>query len=99
MTSFAFDPNFGDDTIVQLKTLDGTLEQALGDLQTAISNFLGANQGASIDNYAPAQAKFNQGHIDHQAYLQNGYSRLQAITDNYHYHDAKGAAGFQGAHT
>jgi WXG100 family type VII secretion target len=82
------------DAIAQMQSLTSKLQGSLAALKSKADQYNAANGGNAIENYADAQARWNQGMGKMQDAMTNKIGALGGIADNYVSADTQGASLF-----
>jgi uncharacterized protein YukE len=94
MATYNFSPDGALDAGSELLFVTQKLEEALGDLQTKVAQFLAANQGDTIANYSDAQTMWDRGQAEMNSAMGAGIQALDQIAHDYVLADNRGAMVF-----
>jgi WXG100 family type VII secretion target len=96
MATYALNPNGLLDSGAELDGVTRSIERCLDDLNQAVDRYISENAGDTADSFRAAQGTWEQGMREMNAALVVGKQKLDAIVENYHLADVKGAGLFQG---
>jgi ESAT-6 family protein len=96
MANYGLNPNGLLDSGQELRGVTNSIEQALGNLNQLVQQYLLSNEGQTKQEYQRAQDTWNRGLAEMQSSLTQGAAAIDNIRDTYHVADVKGASLFQG---
>ncbi|MGH3663663.1 MAG: WXG100 family type VII secretion target [Micromonosporaceae bacterium] len=97
MATYALNPNGLLDSGAELAGVTRSIDQALDNLNVYVTRYINENAGETATSFTAAQAKWEEGMNEMNLALATGKQKLDAIVENYHLGDVKGAALFQGS--
>jgi WXG100 family type VII secretion target len=96
MATYALNPNGLLDSGAELEGVTRSIARALEELNQQVNKYAQENAGQTADSFGVAQMKWEEGMREMNAALATGKQKLDAIVENYHLGDVRGAALFEG---
>jgi len=94
LVSYSIDLSNLEQAADQLDAATRQVDQAMSDLNVAVNNYMAANQGQAIDNYAAVQKQWDAGVTQVKDGNLKATTTLRSIGENYEAGDREGAAIF-----